>query len=176
MEISVGVSGAVGGDQQVCPVKVRGVGGQQLDLHREIPQAGALDALAYRAGTGAGGRSFLCLLRRQNRSLIVGGGFPLLKGDGVHGAGGQTVAQSVAVVLPQQLRLAADDADGTLVAGIGAQTAAVALFFVDGDDSSDHGHSSCMGFLFSVYREITGNGVAKVTSGRYNRKKANQKG
>jgi hypothetical protein len=33
-----------------------------------------------------------------------------------------------------------------------------------------------MGFLFSVYREIAGNGVAKVTSGRYNRKKANQKG
>jgi hypothetical protein len=33
------------------------------------------------------------------------------------------------------------------MAGIGTQTAAVAGFFVDGDDSSDHSHSSILCFL-----------------------------
>jgi hypothetical protein len=33
------------------------------------------------------------------------------------------------------------------MAGLGAQTAAVARFFVNGNDSSDHSHSSISGFL-----------------------------
>ena len=78
------------------------------------------NALAGRTGATAGQRRFFGFLGCQHRSFVVGRGFPLLKGNGVHRASRQTIAQAVAIVLPEQLRLAIHDANGTFVAGIGA--------------------------------------------------------
>lgn len=58
--------------------------------------------------------------------------------DGIHRAGGQAVAETVAVIVAQELGLAIHDADGTLMAGRRARAAAVALFFVNVDDFADH--------------------------------------
>ena len=106
-----------------------------------------LNALAGRAGTATRERCFFCLLRCQNSRLIVGRRFPLLKGHSIHRASRQTLAQTIAVVLPQELRLATYDANGTFVSGIRAEAAAVEFFFIDGNNSSDHGHSSIRSFL-----------------------------
>ena len=98
------------------------------------------------AGAAGVGGALLGGLGRQDGSLVIGGGFPLLKGDGVGMAGGQAVAQTVAVMLVHQLRLAVHQADGPLVAGVDAGPAAVALFLVDMDDLADHGHDLLVGF------------------------------
>ena len=157
MEITVGVGGAVGSDQQICAIEIGGTQRHQLDLHREVGQftgdihirrrSGMGNALAGRTGATAGKRRFLCFLRSQHSGFVVGGCLPLFKGNSIHGASRQAIAQTVAVVLPEQLCLASYNANGTLVAGIGAQTAAVALFFIDGNDSSDHGNTSNCSFL-----------------------------
>ena len=39
MEISIGVGRAVGGDQQLCPIKIGGVDRDQLDLDGPLAQA-----------------------------------------------------------------------------------------------------------------------------------------
>ena len=70
--------------------------------------------------------------------FIVGGGFPLHKGDGPGGTGGQAVAQTIAVVIAQQAGLALHHADGALVAGSGADAAAGAFFLIYLDNSTDH--------------------------------------
>ena len=38
VEIAIGKSGAVCGNQQICPLKIRCVDGHQFDLYREIAQ------------------------------------------------------------------------------------------------------------------------------------------
>ena len=151
VEIPVGIGGTVGSDQQVRTVKVRRVGRQQLDLHREcgqftgnidiFPAILAADALTGRTGTAAGQRLCLrCLgfLCRQDSLFVVSRSFPLLKRDGIHRTGGQTVTQTVAVVFPQELGLAAHHSDGSLVTSIGTQAAAVALLFIDFNDFPNH--------------------------------------
>ena len=85
------------------------------------------------------GGSGLFLLVFQHSLLVISGGFSLGKGDGTGGASGQAVAKAVAVVVPHQLGLAVHKADGTLVAGGDAGTAAVAFFFVYMNDFADHG-------------------------------------
>ena len=105
------------------------------------------NALAGRTGATAGKRRFLCFLRSQHSGFIVGGCLPLFKGNSIHGASRQAIAQTVAVVLPEQLCFAGYNANGTLVAGSGAQTAAVAFLFIDGNDSSDYGNTSLRSFL-----------------------------
>ena len=105
------------------------------------------NALAGGTGAPAGQRHFFGFLHSQHSSFIVGWGFPLFKGNGIHGSSRQTIAQAVTVVLLEQFCLAIYNANGIFVAGIGAQTAAVALFFINGNDSSDHSNTSIRSFL-----------------------------
>ena len=74
--------------------------------------------------------------------LVIGGSLPLLERDSPGGAGGQTVPQPVAVIVPQEPGLAVHHADSSLVAGGGAQAAAVAFFLVDVDDFPFHNRVS----------------------------------
>ena len=136
MKISVGIGGAVSGHQKIGVVEVRGVHRHKFDLYRPLP--------------------FRC----QNRRFVVGGGFPLLEGDGVCGTGGQTVSQAVAVVFPGESGFAVHHFNGALVTGGGAGAAAVALLLIDSDNFSDHSLSPlCIleigfvsGFMFCTLR------------------------
>ena len=74
--------------------------------------------------------------------LVIGRRLPLHKGDGPGGAGGQAVAQTVAVVVPHELRLAVHHGDGALVTGGGAGAAAVALLLIDFNNPSFHCNAS----------------------------------
>ena len=152
MKGAVGVGGAVGSNEKITAVKVGRVNRSELDLNRPLAQftgdissgGGGFrpaDGPALTAGTAAGqgrvrgpGR-----LGGQDRRMVVGGGLTLLKGDGPGGAGGQAVPQPVAVVLPGETGLAVDHLNGALVAGGGAQAAAVAPGFLDMNDSAFHG-------------------------------------
>ena len=147
VEAAIAIGGAVCGNQQVSALQSRRDHGGQPQLHREIGEAaGGIrsftadgNAAADRTGAAALRLRLLC---RENGSFIVGRGFPLFKADGGSGAGGETVAKTVAVVLTQQLCFAIHHADGTLMAGFGAKTAADTFFFVYGNDFTDHGSSS----------------------------------
>ena len=156
VEGGVSVGGAVGGDEQPRPVEIGRIHRHQLDLHRPLGQAArllsagcfrsgrglALNVPGLAAGAAAGQRHALLphfpLLVLHDGFLIVGRRLPLYKGDGPGGAGGQAVAQTVAVVVPHELRLAVHHGDGALVTRLGAGTAAVALVPVDLYDSPYH--------------------------------------
>jgi hypothetical protein len=70
--------------------------------------------------------------------FVVVGGVALDHLDGVGRAGGEAVAETVAVGIGDQLGLAVDQLDGAFVAGADAQAAAVAEVFIDGDDFAFH--------------------------------------
>ena len=74
----------------------------------------------------------------QHRRLVVGSGLALHKGDCPGGTGGQAVAQTVAVIVAHELRLAVHHSDGPLVARCGTRAAAVAFIPVDLNDPSFH--------------------------------------
>ena len=78
------------------------------------------------------------LLIGEHRLLIVSGGFALHEGDRAGGTGGQAVAQTVAVIVAHELRLAVYHSDGPLVARCGTRAAAVAFIPVDLNDPSFH--------------------------------------
>ena len=117
-------------------------------FHREIRELAGhghlgnrlvmLDGLTDRPRAAAGQRLFLRGFRSQHSCLVVSRSFSLLKGNGVLRTGRQTIAQAVAVVLVEQLGFAVYHTDGPFVTGAGAEAAAAAFFFVDGDNSSDH--------------------------------------
>ena len=130
-------------------------GGDQLDLDRPLHEltlllGGSRRDRPSRTGEGPGGAAGTATgqgcrlgglggrLPSQNGGLVVGDGFPLYKGDSIDGTGGQAVPQTVAVVVPQQAGLAVYHADGPLVAGLGAGSAAVAGLLVDVNDLADH--------------------------------------
>ncbi|MPM22932.1 hypothetical protein SDC9_69392 [bioreactor metagenome] len=98
-----------------------------------------------------------------HRFLVVGVGLSLLEGDGAHGAFADAVAETVAVGFADQLRLAANDPDGSLVAGFGADAAAVALVLVDSYDSPHYlGHRVsplCRSFRVVFFRYSTNSSV-----------------
>ena len=149
--------------------------GCQLDLHRPVAQAG--DRL-HRGGNctfgsglrlfqhphpGAGAAAlvevlhlllqFLFLFVLLHRCLVVGRGFPLLKGNGSGGAARQAVAKAIAEIFPHQLCFAVDDINGSLMAGGCAQAAAVAFFFVNMDDLPNHIYTLLLWF-FCICRFI----------------------
>ena len=170
VHVGVGVGGAVRRNEQLCAVEEGSLGGHQLDLAGPLRQAGDGPAVRGRGrrllgvrklhhpGPGAAAlvvcmvRRFhpLCLLCLFDSLLVVCRGLALLEGDGARRAAGQAVAKAVAEALPDQLCLAADHVDRALVAGAGAQPAAVALLFVDVDDLADHGCLSPLGYDDSV--------------------------
>ena len=138
----------------MAAVEVGGIDGRQLDLYRPLtqlarylPGAGGregfitMDGPAHAAGAAAGqgsGRLLLGRLGSQHGSVVVGRSFPLFKRDGSGGAGGQTIAQPVTVVLPGQFGLTVYHLDGALVAGGGTQAAAVAQGLVNFYDLAFH--------------------------------------
>jgi len=112
-----------------CGVSTAGGGGRRI-----IP------GLAAGAAAGQGHVRFLhfTLFVFHDGLLVIGRRLPLYKGDGPGGAGGQAVAQTVAVIVPHEPRLAVHHGDGALVTGGGAGAAAVAFFLIDLDDPSNH--------------------------------------
>ena len=119
---------------------------RQFDLYRPLPQLGGNVRSARRAGvqfpaltagTSAGFAPQPRLIGAHRR-FIVGRGFPLYKGDGPRGAGGQTVAQTITVIVPQKAGFSIYHADGIFVAGFGTQAAAVAFFLIDVNDFANH--------------------------------------
>ena len=156
VESGVGVGGAVGGDEEPRAVKIRGIHRHQLDLHRPLGKAARLLGLrrfhggrlltlnipGLAAGAAAGqGHALLPhfpLLIFHDSLLVIGRRLPLHKGDGPGGAGGQTVSQPIAVIVPHELCLAVRHGDSSLMAGLGAGAAAVAFFLIDPDDPSNH--------------------------------------
>ena len=57
--------------------------------------------------------------------------------DRAGGAGGQTIARTVAIVITQQACLAVRHGDGALVTGGGTGAAAVAFFLIEVNDLAD---------------------------------------
>ena len=98
------------------------------------------------AGTAGVGGTLFGGLGGQHGGLVIGGSLPLLKGDGVGGTGGQAVAQTVAVMLVHQLRLAVHQTDGALVTGVDASAAAITLLLINMNDLADHGHDLLVRF------------------------------
>ena len=161
VEGGVGVSGAVGGDQQPRPVKIGRVHRHQLDLHRPLGKAARLlglrrfhdgrlltlniPGLAAGAAKGQGHALFphFPLLIFHDGLLVIGRRLPLHKANRPGGAGGQAVTQPIAVVVPHEPRLAVHHGDGALMAGGGAGAAAVAFILIDFNDPSFHVQSSC---------------------------------
>ena len=148
VEISIGVGGAIGGDEQMRAGKAGRPGGDQADLagplgqlrgDSAIPSGSGLPLEQLGGGTGTAMEGGLLLGHvLLHGGFIVGGGFPLHKGDGPGGTGGQAVAQTIAVVIAQQAGLALHHADGALVTGGGADAAAGAFFLIYLDNSTDH--------------------------------------
>ncbi|MPN46083.1 hypothetical protein SDC9_193663 [bioreactor metagenome] len=75
---------------------------------------------------------------RQNGSFVIRRRLPLDKGNGIGGAGGQAIAQSVAIVVPQKLGLPVYHTDGSFMTGSSARAAAVALILIDLNNRSLH--------------------------------------
>ena len=152
----IGIRRAVRGDEQLGPIEKRRTHRYELDLHRPLGKA----ALRRRRGRLGAGRRLVpegshprsgaaavkthplllhfLLLIGEHRLLIVSGGFALHEGDRAGGTGGQAVAQTVAVIVAHELRLAVYHSDGPLVARCGTRAAAVAFIPVDLNDPSFH--------------------------------------
>ena len=87
---------------------------------------------------GQAGGSLFCLGPQHGR-FVIGRSFPSLKGNGPGGAAGQAVPQSITVVLPGKVSLAANEGDSPFMAGRDAQAAAVAFFLINVNDLTNHG-------------------------------------
>lgn len=96
VKITVGVGGAVCGDQKVCAVKVRRIYRSQPDLDRPV---GEFALWSRRFGRCSGRAVFQMKLYCFG---VISCGLPLFKGDGSGRTGRQAVTQSVAVVIPDQ--------------------------------------------------------------------------
>ena len=80
------------------------------------------------------GRVHMGLYRR----LVKGRRFPLHKGNGPGGAGGQAVAQAVAVIVPKQFGLSVHHADGSFLTRAGTGAASVAFILINVNDLANH--------------------------------------
>ena len=157
VQIRIRKRGAVRRDEQLCVLKIRRVHRDQLNLTGPLPEPGrggrrhggrgrrarrsrAVECMHRAAGASRkrcfreSGRLLLC----RNRSLIVIGRLALFERDGTRRAGRQAIAQAVTVVIAQKLCLPVDHPNRALVAGCRAGTAAIAFFFLNLDDFSNH--------------------------------------
>ena len=62
--------------------------------------------------------------------FVIGSSFPFHKGNRTGGAGGQAIAQTIAIIVPQEFCLPVYHADSPFMAGFGAGPTSIALFFV----------------------------------------------
>ena len=153
VEGCISICGAVGGDEQVGVVEVGSVHRHQFDLHGPLHEltlnrlragvghrgrGGGLKAAGHGAGAAAGGSLRLECLCLFYSGFIVGGSFAHFKADGVCRARGETIAQSVAVILAGEPGLAVHHFNGAFMAGRCAGAAAVALVFINPDNLSEH--------------------------------------
>ena len=180
VKIPIGIGRAVGGDEQVAAVKIRRADRHEPQLDRPVLQLSGrglrrggrmVHGTHLRAGAAAGqlvrgGRAGLFgrlhvfyRLGRQlfelcalHGSLVIGRGLPLDNMDRVHRTDRQAVAQPVTVIVADQLRLPVHDGDRALMARLGAQAAARASGFVDGDDGPFHVLPSCSRLASSLAR------------------------
>ena len=132
MEVAVSVGSAVGGDEQIGTVKVRGVNGDELDLAGPLRKltrhtlglarrggCTSPDAFGLRSGTAAGEippRSFQ--FRLAHCILVVGGRLAFLEGDCPRRTSGQAIAKAIAIILAGEYCLAVDHLNRALMAGL----------------------------------------------------------
>ena len=88
----------------------------------------------------ANGRRFLPLVALDGR-FVVCRSLALDERDGILRAARQAIAEPVAEIVAHELRLAVDNRDRPLMAGIGADTASGALVLIDFDNGSQHVYS-----------------------------------
>ena len=172
MEIAVGVSRTVRRNQKIRSIKVWRAYGNELDLTRPLRKLGrngtdrtdcdfgciTPDCLCPRTGTSAAvtvtavRRRFCALLPFPGSPycpFIVCRRFPFFKRNGSRRTSGQTVAETVAVVLACENCSTVDHFDRTFMTSRSTCAAAIAFFSVDMNDFSYHIHSSPKsGFLF----------------------------
>ena len=130
METASGKGGAVRGDKEFRVPEPGSVHGAELELYGPVCKFRGLGC-----GRFLGGAGFQVAL---DRCGVIGRGLPFRKGNGPGGAGGETVPQAVAIVLPEKAGLSVHNGDGPLMAGSGAQAAAVAPGGIDADEFSLH--------------------------------------
>ena len=140
VEVSVGVSCAIGSDKQISPVELGCVCRQELYLYRELSQTARYtniavsfirsEALQCRTRTGETAASGLLLLVCLYSLFVISRRFTLGEVDSVHRTGWETVTEATAEIVTHELSLAVYDSDRTLMASLRTQTAAVAFFFV----------------------------------------------
>ena len=96
------------------------------------------DRAFMRTCAAAEGRFLFCLFSREYMRLhclfVISGRFSLDDSDGICRTGRQAVAESVAVIIPNQLCLPVYDGDRALVACLRAQAAARAGRLVNFND------------------------------------------
>ena len=147
VELRAGKRRAVRGNDKVRALQIGCRRAQQPDLHGPVLQGGRRAVLrgcggrgeAHGLRAGAAARRVLRRLGGLHGGLVIGRGLALHKADGIGRAGGQAVAEPVAEMLTGQRCLAVHHGDGALVAGLRAQAAARAAFFINFNDPSDHG-------------------------------------
>ena len=145
VHICVGVRGAIGGDKKLRAVKILGVRGYEPYLARPLIKLGNRSAAVFRllgsvflvlelhhTTAGATGMVYMRALLAhflpfvfENGFFVVSLGFSFRKGYRARGAGGQTIAQTVAIIVAKKLRLSVYYTDRAFVARLGARAATV---------------------------------------------------
>ena len=148
MEIGAGECRAVSGDQKVCPLEIRRSRWDKVELHGPVAQLcdrgstgrtisrgaawcsvqapGHAPWAAAREGGAAGlfpGVACQLGLTMRNRLFAERRGFALLYRDGVLRAFTEAIAETVAVLIADQPRLAVGDLYCALVTCLGTETA-----------------------------------------------------
>ena len=145
VEVCICISGAVCGNKKLCSAEIRCVYWRKLYLYRPLLKSAdrysfcrkafcfgnifSVKSFCLTAGTSAGNFCLLCFLFHIGfySLFIICGGFTFYKGYCSCGTGGQTVAQTVAVIVTQKLCLSVYHADSTFVTSLGAGSASVAF-------------------------------------------------
>ena len=150
VEAAAGIGAAIGGDEQIRAVKIRGLDRRETDLHGPVAKLRRISGLnAVRRRAGAAGSSLLFrALRGFDRRLVICRGLALDEAYRACRAVGQAVAQTVAVIVAHEPGLAVNKPYRALVACVDALSAAVALFLVYLNNSSYHLH--CLQLIFTL--------------------------